>query len=50
MSVMTAQGNLVKFNGQTNLKASMTNEETGDAPAIPDCQDKDTLFFVTSVT
>lgn len=35
---------------ETNLNASMTKEETGDAPAIPGCQDKDTLFLVTSVT
>lgn len=28
----------------------MTKVETGDAPAIPGCQDKDTLFLVTSVT
>lgn len=36
--------------GRTNLKASMTKEPTGEAPAKPACQDRDTLLLVTSVT
>lgn len=35
---------------ETNLNASMTYEDTGDAPTSPGCQDSETLFLVTSVT
>lgn len=35
---------------KTYLNASMMNEDTGDTPARPGCQDSDTLFLVTSVT